>query len=201
MRVLCLGNNTEDTDRITRNLADNTCHGLLSELDGPLPSIKDGWYHSSIYDISYGKLIEIAKDFDQVIMLDQSKEQYSHPNAFYQTVRLIKNIPNGKFINDSYSNSITFFENLVLENPSFCIHPFIQMLVQNGNTTVCCRSEKPITHLSKLKSYKTDPNYQEIRNSMLNGKKIPEHCGYCYALEDKGITSARQQETIEWANK
>ena len=39
MKVLCLGNNTQDTDTITRNLAQialSECHGLLSELDGPI---------------------------------------------------------------------------------------------------------------------------------------------------------------------
>ena len=52
---------------------------------------------------------------------NQPKEQYSHPDAFYKTVTLVKNLPNGKFIDTDYANSINFFENLVDTNKSFCI--------------------------------------------------------------------------------
>ena len=69
-RVLCLGNNTEDTDVKTRALAAedrSDCHGLLSDLDGTVnvDSIRDvGYYHTSIYDIEYGKLLELSNHFD-----------------------------------------------------------------------------------------------------------------------------------------
>jgi sulfatase maturation enzyme AslB (radical SAM superfamily) len=36
---------------------------------------------------------------------------------------------------------------------------------------------------------------------MINGIRVPEHCSNCYKLEDKNILSARQQETVEWANR
>jgi len=96
MKILYLGNNTTDTDVKVRRLAQSTqqiCHGLLSELDGVIPeTLHNGLYHSSVYDIKFGRLTELAKNFDWVIMLDQSKEQYSHPEAFYKTVGLIKQI-------------------------------------------------------------------------------------------------------------
>jgi hypothetical protein len=202
MRVLCLGNNTEDTDNKTRNLADIVCHGGLSELNGSLPELSDtGWYHSSVYDIEYGLLVKLAKQFDRVIMLDQPKDQYSHPDAFYKTVRLIKSLPNGEFLDDDYAKKINFFENLVNTNKSFCIFPFIELLVYDGNTTVCCRSQKPITQINQLDNFSTDANYQTIRQSMLDGDLLPEHCSACYKLEARGILSARQQETVEWATR
>jgi len=201
MRVLCLGNNTEDTDARTRELADTACHGLLSELDGVLPDLHDGWYHSSVYDIEYGRLVELAEEFDQVLMLDQPKEQYSHPDAFYRTVRLVKQLKNGKFLDDSYAQDIDFFENLVKTNSSFCIFPFIELLALNGNTTVCCRSTRPITKLTELTNFQTDKNYLDIRSKMLQGELVPDHCSSCYKLEQAGIISARQQETVEWANR
>ena len=102
MRILCLGNNTSDTDQRTRELADGVCYGLLSELDGVLPNILDGWYHSSLYDIEYGRLVELATEFDSVIMLDQPKNQYSHPDTFYRTVRLVQSLPNGSFLDNSF---------------------------------------------------------------------------------------------------
>jgi hypothetical protein len=208
MKVLCLGNNTQDTDTKTRNLAKaalSECHGLLSELDGTIASmVQNGWYHSSVYDIEYGRLVALATECDLTIMLDQPKEQYSHPDAFYKTVMLIKNLHNGKFIDPSYANSINFFETLVETNKSFCIFPFIELLTNqrsDGFTTVCCRSTTPVAHVSEIIDWQTNKSYQAIRNNMLNGVPIPDHCSSCYKLESKNILSARQQETVEWANR
>jgi pyruvate-formate lyase-activating enzyme len=36
---------------------------------------------------------------------------------------------------------------------------------------------------------------------MLQGESVDKHCNSCYRLENMGITSARQQETVEWANR
>ena len=208
MKILCLGNNTEDTDAKTRKLASNIlaeCHGLLSELDGqPLDTTQLGWYHSSVYDIEYHRLVKLATEFDSVIMLDQPKKQYSHPDAFYKTVSLIKDLPNGKFLDPGYATDIVFFEDLVKTNKSFCIFPFIELLTNqrtDGYTTVCCRSNTPVAHVSELTDWKNNKSYKEIRDKMINGVRVPEHCSSCYKLEDKNILSARQQETVEWANR
>jgi len=207
-RVLCLGNNTEDTDIKTRHLATgarSVCHGLLSELNKPLvPNdySQSGYYHSSIYDIEFGQLLDICNQFDLVIMLDQPKSEWSHPDAFYNTVRLLAKVStNIKFLDKTYHDPINFFETLVEKNKSFCIFPFIELLVDNQNTTVCCRSTTPVTSIDKLINFNTDVNYTSIRNKMLSGEKILDHCHSCYALENRGITSARQQETVEWANR
>lgn len=207
-KVLFLGNNTVDTDIKTRVLAEKDndhCHGLLSELNNTIPcELKPGYYHSSIYDIEYGQLVELAKKFDQVIMLDQPREQYSHPDAFYKTVQLIQQISNGKFLDPSYATDINFFKNLVETNKSFCIFPFIELLTNqrtDGYTTVCCRSSTPVAHISNIADWKTNKEYLNIRQSMINGKMLPEHCSMCYKLEQKNIQSARQQETVEWANR
>jgi hypothetical protein len=208
MKILCLGNNTEDTDVRTKELAHDAgyqCHGLLSELDGPVDVVKaDGYYHSSVYDIEFGRLLEIAEWFDQVIVLAQPKSEYSHPNAFYQTVKVASTIRQHRpvvFLDQNADKEINFFEQLVNDNKSFCIFPFIELLTINGNTTVCCRSSRPITTLSKLENYATDSNYRAIRDKMIAGELVPEHCSACYNLESQGITSARQFETVEWANR
>ena len=212
-RVLCLGNNTEDTDVKTRALAavaQIKCHGLLSDLDGTVTtdSVKTaGYYHTSIYDIEYGKLVDLANHFGTVIVLDQPIDQYSHPDAFYKTIRLAREIKSQtqvKFLDPGYETHIDFFENLVQTNPSFCIFPFIELLTNqrdDGQTTVCCRSSTPITHVDHIKDFATDKNYKIIRDKMLQGTLIPEHCSSCYELENKSIQSARQQETVEWANR
>ena len=211
--ILCLGNNTEDTDVKTRALAAEAqarCHGLLSDLDNTVTkdSIQDaGYYHTSVYDIEYGKLLDLADHFDTVIVLDQPRDQYSHPDAFYKTIRLARELRSRtqvRLLNPRYETDIDFFENLVKNNLSFCIFPFIELLTNqrdDGQTTVCCRSTTPITHVDRIEDFATDENYKIIRDKMLQGEKIPEHCSVCYALEDKNIRSARQQETIEWSNR
>jgi uncharacterized Fe-S cluster-containing radical SAM superfamily protein len=208
MKVLYLGNNTTDTDTKAKRLAlgkQEICHGLLSELDGVMPvTLHDGCYHSSVYDIAYGHLVDLASKFDWVIMLDQPKEQYSHPDAFYKTVKLIKQIPNGQFLDASYATAIRFFEDLVETNKSFCIFPFIELLTNqrdDGYTTVCCRSSKPVSHISKIIDWQSNNNYNAIRDKMLAGILVPDHCSSCYELEEKNILSAREQETVEWANR
>ena len=210
MRILCLGNNTEDTDIKTRQLAhiDNVaCHGLISELDHLVIKdlvLLDGYYHSSVYDIAFSRLIELSAKFDRIVILDQPKSQYSHPNAFYKTIRAAKEIAKSQsviYLDPTYEHSITFFQNLVDTNKSFCIFPFIELLSNNGNTTVCCRSNTAITLLKELDNFRTNSKYQKIRTKMLEGELLPEHCSSCYSLEEKGITSARIQETIEWCNR
>ena len=210
MRVLCLGNNTELTDTQARELASQAgvlCYGLLSELDQPLNTeqySRPGYYHSSVYDIPYGNLIVLAQNFDRLIILNQTNEQYSHPDAFYKTVQLARELESTmpvEFQIQTQGQDIAFFENLVKTNPSFCIFPFIELLANNAHTTVCCRSNKPITKLTELTDYHTDSNYQAIRQHMLDGIKLPEHCSSCYKVEELGMLSARQQETVEWANR
>jgi hypothetical protein len=207
-KILCLGNNTQDTDIETRKIAQldaQPCHGLLSELTRPLTPMdynKPGYYHSSIYDIEFGKLVELCSKFDQVIMLRQPKSQWSHPDAFYRTIKLLDTVSVPVILLDpSYKKSINYFENLVHENKSFCIFPFIELLVKFDHTTVCCRSSTPITHINELQNFSTDENYNRIRTKMVRGELISEHCSSCYRLEDKGIISARIQETVEWANR
>jgi len=207
-KILCIGNNTVDTDVRTTQLAHSNgkiSHGLLSELDGPLPSIlQSGYYHSSVYDIEYHRLVSLAQQFDQIIILDQPKKEYSHPDAFYKTIQLANKLSLTNlviFLDPSHAIAINFFEELVETNKSFCIFPFIALLADNGSTTVCGRSSKEITKLTELKDFETDKNYTTIRNRMLAGEPNPQHCSTCYQVEKQGIVSARIQETVEWANR
>ena len=213
IRILCIGNNTEDTDIKTKALAFNElvdCYGLLSDLDSEVTinSItKPGYYHTSVYDMEYGKLFKFAQNFNKVIILDQSNDQYSHPDAFFKTIQLAKELKQHievVLLNPSFESDINFFEDLVKTNKSFCIFPFIELLTNqrtDGQTTVCCRSMTPVAKLSEITNFKSDKNYKIIRDKMLDGTLVPEHCDSCYKLEDQNMLSAREQETVEWANR
>jgi len=201
MRILCLGNNTEDTDLQTTqhaNANNSINYGLVTQ-HTDLTNIKDGWYHTSVYDITPGDIVRISKYFDSVMILDQPKELWDHPDAFFNTIKLAKLLPSVLRANTTMFDD--YWDNLVKSNNSFCIFPFIELLVQNGSTTVCCRSQTQVTTLEKIKDYKTDAAYESIRSKMLTGIQIPEHCSSCYNIEQKGMQSARQQETVEWANR
>lgn len=207
-KILCLGNNTEDTDTKTRQLSEQSglpCHGLLSELDRPLTDESHdryGYYHSSIYDIEFGRLLDLMSKFDEIIVLDQPIEYWDHPDAFYRTLQITsKSISPVKFVDQSLKETFDFFSSLVEKNPSFCIFPFIELLVNYDHTTVCCRSMTPVARLQDLTNFQSSPEYNAIRKKMLDGERIPSHCSSCYRLEDQGITSARQQETVEWAHR
>jgi pyruvate-formate lyase-activating enzyme len=207
-KILCLGNNTEDTDVQTRNLSAGTdllCHGLLSDLDSVVSGQSfefPGYYHTSVYDIEFGKLLDICNKFDQVIILDQPVDQWSHPDAFYKTLQLASKISSAvKYANPKSKIGFDFFSELVQTNKSFCIFPFIELLVNFDFTTVCCRSNTPVTPVKDLSNFAQDKNYLDIRQKMLRGELITEHCSSCYKLEHQGIISARQQETVEWTNR
>lgn len=86
-------------------------------------------------------------------------------------------------------------------NKSYCIFPFIEMVAQNGNTTLCCRSFKPLAKPSEVVDWKNHSEYKAIREKMLAGIQLPEFCSQCYHTEEQGLISDRQKETIEWALK
>jgi len=209
MKILCLGNNTELTDEQTTSEAINhnsVNNGLLSDLDSTLNTeslyLQNGYYHTSVYDIDISKLKKLVKKFDSVVVLDQPVEIWSHPDSFYKTVDFALELKTPvKWNNKKLSDNIVYWKTLVENNESFCIFPFIELLADNNSTTVCCRSNKEITSIKNLKSFQYDENYNKIRKSLIRGEKLPEHCSSCYELENKGVRSARQQETIEWANR
>jgi len=196
MKVLCLGNNTIDTEIKTQKLSGGNYNGLLSDIT---QVIVDGYYQTSLYDLSRADIVQIADRFDKIIVLDQPQNQYSHPDTFLITVSVGQEV-DAEFLDHSYKTNINFFENLVKENKSFCIFPFIELLVNNGNTTVCCRSSTTVAKLKGLDFY-NDIEYKKIRQQMLDNIPIPEHCSSCYKVESLGMQSARQQETVEWANR
>lgn len=208
MKILCLGNNTEDTDVKTRKLAqaaDLPCYGLISELDGELePSryVQPGYYHTSVYDLAPGHLAQLIEQFDQVVMLDQPKSQWSHPYAFNNTIAAIKSAgPRGSFVDPALARTHDAFDRLVKTNPSFCVFPFIQLYTFSNGTAVCCRSSQVITRIQDYQDWHTDPNYQALREKMIRGERVPEHCGFCYRQEDAGRLSPRQSEVTEWVQR
>ena len=197
MKILCIGNNSPATDELTSELAalhHTTNHGLVDENSAVGLA---GFYHTSVSDVQPDKLVELSQKFDRVIVLDQPIEDWNHPTEYYNTINLKKYIQNLEFQNQN--TTIQYWENLVKQNKSFCIFPFIELLTQNGNTTVCCRSSEKVTDIESLDDFNKNAEYTKIRQSLIAGKKV-SNCEFCYKQEANGMLSARQQETVEWAN-
>ena len=89
-KVLCLGSNDYDTDQRTQALANdnNTVnHGLVSSADFVPGSA--GYYHTTVIDLPSGTIINIAKYFDSVVLLDQSQESWSHWKPLLSTYKIM----------------------------------------------------------------------------------------------------------------
>lgn len=199
-KILCLGNNTEDTDiraKLVAREQNLEYHGLITEVK----EISSGCYQTSFYDMPYGDLIELSEQIDDVIILNQSKDSYLDEHAFYQTISLgkhLKSICNVIFLDDSFNYTV---EDALKTNKSICILPFIQSVTINGNLHVCCRSSTPISKFDTSIKHSEDSSRNLIKQKMFAGEKLDQYCKICYDLEDKEIISPRITQTIEWANR
>lgn len=206
-KVLYLGNNDEDTDRRVSVLATthNTInHGLISQADF-VPD-RDGFYHTTILDIPFGAIVKLAEYFDQIILLDQPISQWTNWKPLLSTIKIMEEIDHRGYdvVYKDNANVLAAqsIDKLTTENKSFCIYPWINFTEENGTTRLCPRARANVTTPDKIVDWKTNPDYQAIRQKMLAGERIPEHCGFCYEeYEDKGIESYRQFETRDWINK
>ena len=205
-KILCLGNNSEDTDSRTSLLAveNNTeNYGLISSAD--FVPVEVGYYHTTILDIPFGGIIELAQQFDCVVMHDQPVEEWSHWKPLLSTYKLMLELDKsgyGTVYKDNNNiKKYTTFERFLNENKSFCIYPWINYVEVHGELTTCARSSKKVTTKDKLGNWKTNTEYQKIREAMLRGERLPETCKTCYGYEDHGIESYRTFETKEWISK
>lgn len=202
MYKLFLGNESEDTDQRVSVLADqnNTInHGLISTGDF-IPS-KDGYYHTSVVDLSQGEIFTMSMQFDEIELLDQPAEEWSHPKVLTGTLRVCQ------LIKDDNRN-VTYRENnnvkhlierqSILNNPSFCIYPWINLVDQHGDIYLCSRSDVRMYYKDDLSDWTTNPDINYVREKMLKGEKLPNHCQTCYGYEDHGIESYRTYETNDW---
>jgi hypothetical protein len=181
MKRLYIGNTTSDTDRLVTELAtqNNTVnHGLVTRASD---ITEDGFYHSTVVDITPA---EIAKINCDILLLDQPKESFSTIKEYHDTQQLV-------------NGNNTYWQQLVEDNKSFCIFPFISHSLNHENTTLCCRSSETV---AKTEDFDWNTSLSDIRNNMLQGTRI-DNCSGCYKVEDSGGISDRQSQTVDWSRK
>jgi len=206
MKILLIGNETEDTDILADVLAKKyqcSKNGLLSET---IPTIfNNGVYHTSVVDLHPGQIIEIINNFDIIKLADQEIKSYPHYKTFVTTARLFCDLEefnvNLEFRNNKNVQNFLYWKDLLLKNKSFCFYPFLALIDNWDSTTVCPKSSVPITRMTDLKDWNQDPSYLEIRNNMAAGIMMPDRCGDCYSRELEGQESTRQYETLEWTQR
>jgi len=203
--VLFLGNNDQSTHDCVSDMAeaDQTLnHGLLQNSEF-IPD-QPGYYHTTVVDIPWGGLLTLASRFDRIVMLDQPREQWSHWKCLQATCKLMLKLESlGKHtefrLNQNVKQSLYWIDLVTNQNASFCMYPWVNFCNDGPVLKMCSRDRKPVTELSKLHSWQHDPDFMEVRRTMLSGQKIPEHCQTCYNYEAKGMESYRQFESVDWA--
>jgi MoaA/NifB/PqqE/SkfB family radical SAM enzyme len=148
-------------------------------------------------------MISVAKNFDTIVMLDQPRSQWSHWKVFQATLKtmihLEKQAKNVVFRDNDNVSAILYWMDLVYsKNKSFCIYPWINLKNDGNDLKLCGRDMSKVTTVENFQDWQTDPNYRAIRQDMLAGKLLPEHCAVCYQYESLGMESYRQFETIDW---
>ena len=208
-KILCLGDNSESTDQLVSDLA-NAGHtinrGLVSDPD--FYPIAPGYYHTTVVDLIPGEIVKLADNFDVVMLLDQDPETWTDPILYSASQHVLKSIEERNKTVVIQSNkqhketSTSFFQSLVETNKSFCLFPWIECLSRdNKNTLLCSRSWIPVEKIDQVGDWQTNPKYSEIRNKMIAGEQLPEHCEDCYQIESTGGESARIYDTVLWATK
>ena len=181
MKRLYFGNTSGDTDNLVTELAiqNNTVnHGLITQASD---IVEDGFYHTTIVDITPAEIEKLNCD---IFLLDQPKESFSTTKEYHDTQKLV-------------NGDNTYWRQLVEDNKSFCIFPFISHSLNHENTTLCCRSKQPV---AKTEDFDWNNSLQNIRNAMLQGTRI-DNCSGCYKIENAGGISARQSQTIDWSSR
>ena len=192
--IICLGNGNEFADKLAKNIAiryNLTHRGFLNTLTELLP----GCYHTSIYDITLLELKTKISSIDRlkIIILDLDESFYKNSREYYDTIEMAQSLMEYhtvEFINPEMSNS---FRQLMEENKSFCILPFISM---NNNNRHCCW----MPQLDNYANFYTDKTSIEMRQQLLSGRKT-DLCQQCYNIEEHGAVSKRQTYTRDWTYK
>lgn len=205
-KILCIGNNTSDTDNRTSNLAEiagTINYGLIDRPD--YEPLLPGYYHTTVIDLPEGEIYKLAEKFDLIIMLDQPQDEWSHQKLLLITFKLMQNLErSGKSVvyrNNKNIQSISQLKEEIKDNKSFCIHPWITYYEIDGYTKLCPRSHLKIIKSENLVDWKSAQEYNVVRKKMLAGEMLDDHCSVCYTYEKHGIESYRQYETQEWLSK
>lgn len=205
-KILVIGNETQNTDADVTALAskvDSINYGLIT--DSKFVPANNGYYHTTVVDLSPGDIANLAKHFDTVMMLDQEPASYPHFKSLVTTIRLMYDLElsgvNTIYKDNTAAKKLLYWRNFLKENKSFCFYPFAALINDKESARICEKNHKPLTKINNVVEWKTNAKFNDIRSKMVNGTLVPEYCSACYQLEEVGQESMRQFETLEWASR
>ena len=207
-KILLLADNTSNDSwghKLSKNFAKN--HNIIfrGALITPNQKLQNGCYHTGPFSLQQKDIIDASKKFDQIILLDQPQEQFSHSRIFLAMWKLTKDLTNKgikvRITNPDNMQYLNDWEKYFENNKSFCVNPWVLMHDgQDGYTSLCGRNWDKIKKRDKIQNWKDDPEYNNIRNKMLNGQKI-SGCHGCYRFEEKGIRDMRWTDSFDWITR
>lgn len=205
-KILVITNETYHSDSAVTDLArsqNSTNHGLVS--DSTFIPRHNGYYHTTVVDLSSGQIADLAKHFDTVMLLDQDPDSYPHFKSLVTTVRLMCDLElagiNTVYKETKSAKKLLYWRNFLKENKSFCFYPFAALINDKEYARICEKNHKPVAKINDLVEWKTNEEFNNIRNKMIHGELLHEYCNDCYIREQQGQESMRQFETLEWANR
>lgn len=195
MQILCIGNQTSDTDSRTTNLAklENSINlGLVSSVNYSI--MGDGYWHTSLADVEYSSMIEFAQKFDQVIFLDQQDINDQTYKLFQELQSVVSVVCERTGMFDHLSSKQAYWHEQFKTNPSICVKPFI-----TTNNGICSAISVPVSEQEHL----------TMKQNMILGVKNSQ-CESCYAQEGMPqgfqprkpqlgeFKSQRVSESLDW---
>ena len=207
LKVLCLADNSS-ADAWGHKLTEKFCKQNNFVFRGSLAgvnTVKNGCYYIGPVVYQQKDIIEQAKKFDRIVLIDQSQEQFSHSRIFLAMWKLVKDIQssglNVEIVNKENMAYLDNWEKIFTENKSICMNPWILMHDgQDEFTNLCGRNWKKIKKRKDIKNWKTDPDYLKVRQKMLKGEKL-RGCQVCYDFEEKGMRDMRWTDSFDWITK
>lgn len=210
MKILCLGANTQDSDVQASALAKQKFlfnRGLVDN-QSFVPKYP-GVYHTSVCDLTIGAILEVSKYFDLVVMLDQPRSSWPSSKNLQSTYKLMVELESQSVATQFRSNSnikpLEKIERMVIDNPSWCIYPWINLVNQSScgddSLRLCARSSTAVAKTATLSEWQNSTVRRDIQKKMLQGETIPDSCSVCYNYEKLGIESYRQFESKDWLNQ
>ena len=194
MKILCFGNNGENTDKFVSFLAQSKVsknNGLVDTLD--FVADTDGYYHTSRYDLYIDNNCTLLDQFDKLILLDQPYTHWTNWQLLYSTFDLFVDLEEWgypvEFRNNKNIKNLIFFTNQINNNKSFCLYPWITSCVQSEGITLC-----PYSNV-------TVHNMNEVKQKLLQEEMLTKNCKSCYEMEMRASISPRQIDAIKWATK
>lgn len=208
-RILVLGNNEQDTDERVEKMSTSLLpnNGLVTSLEQDITA--SGYYHTSVVDMPSADILTLAREVDELILLDQSEEEYTDSKIYLTTYKILETVERNQnyyatrtqFRQNKNSQAMNDWREFFNTNPSFCIYPWILYNDDQGYMTTCARSIEKVTDIKKDLDWKNDPDFNNIRNKMLKGERLPKHCSVCYEYEAKGLDGYRRHDSLDYIAK